>query len=55
MAFVIVIGRQYGSGGRRLGRRIAELLNVPYYDKNLLSEAAETLGFSKNIFDKADE
>lgn len=55
MAFVIVIGRQYGSGGRRLGRRLAQLLEVPYYDKNLLSEAAASLGFSKNIFDKADE
>lgn len=53
--FVIVIGRQYGAGGRRLGKRLAERLCVPYYDKELLSEAADFLGFSKEIFSRADE
>lgn len=53
--FIIVIGRQYGAGGRKLGKRLAEALKVPYYDKELLSEAAGRLGFSKEIFLKADE
>lgn len=53
--FIIVIGRQYGAGGRKLGKRLAETLNVPYYDKELLSEAADALGFSKELFLKADE
>lgn len=53
--FIIVIGRQYGAGGRKLGKRLAETLNVPYYDKELLSEVADALGFSKELFLKADE
>ncbi len=53
--FIIVIGRQYGAGGRKLGKKLAEALNVPYYDKELLSEAADALGFSKELFRNADE
>ncbi len=53
--FVIVIGRQYGGGGRKLGKALAKKLNVPYYDKELLAEAAERMGYSENIFNKADE
>ena len=53
--FIIVIGRQYGAGGRLLGKKLAEKLNIPYYDKELLSEAADSLGFSKELFLKADE
>lgn len=53
--FVIVIGRQYGAGGRRLGKLLAEKLNIPYYDKELLAEAAHSLGFSPEFFKKADE
>lgn len=53
--FVIVIGRQYGSGGRRIGKMIAENLGVSYYDKSLLSEAAGELGYSSEIFERNDE
>lgn len=52
---IIVIGRQFGSGGRKIGRLIADKLGVPYYDKELLSHAAERLGFSPDIFAAADE
>ena len=30
---VITIGREYGSGGREIGEKLAERLEVPYYDK----------------------
>lgn len=53
--FVIVIGRQYGAGGRSFGKKLAKKLNVSYYDKELLSKAAEELGFDQNIFNKNDE
>lgn len=53
--FVIVIGRQFGSGGRRLGQILAQRLSIPYYDKELLSKAAEELGFRADLFEKADE
>lgn len=52
---VIVIGRQFGSGGRRIGKKVAERLGFGYYDKELLSKAADSLGFSPDIFVAADE
>lgn len=52
---VIVIGRQYGSGGRELGKRLAARLKIPYYDKELLYEAATRLGFRPDLLEKADE
>ncbi|MBD5217024.1 MAG: cytidylate kinase-like family protein [Bacteroidales bacterium] len=52
---IIVIGREFGAGGRKLGREIAHRLGIPYYDKELLSEAARRLGFKQEIFDLADE
>lgn len=52
---VIVIGRQFGSGGRRIGKLIAERLGIGYYDKELLSEAAGCLGYAPEIFAAADE
>ena len=33
---VISIGRQYGSGGREIGRRLAEIFNIKFYDKELI-------------------
>lgn len=50
--FLIVIGREYGSGGRRIGKMLAERLGVSYYDKTLLSEAASRLGYSPEHFRK---
>lgn len=52
---IIVIGRQYGSGGRQLGRLLSRRLGIPYYDKELLREAADKLGFRADLFEQADE
>lgn len=52
---IIVIGRSFGAGGRALGREIARLMDIPYYDNELLSTAARKLGFDSEIFAKADE
>lgn len=52
---IVVIGRQFGCGARMIGRKIAEALNADYYDKTLLAKAAESFGFSKSLFDSADE
>ena len=52
---VITIGRQYGSGGRYVGRLLAEKLGVPFYDKELLSEAAKNSGICEEIFEEHDE
>lgn len=52
---IIVIGRQYGSGGRLLGKLLARRLGIPYYDKELLREAADKQGFRADLFEQADE
>lgn len=48
--YVITIGRQYGSNGRRLGQDIAQELGIAYYDKVILSQAAEDTGLGRNVF-----
>ncbi len=53
--FVIVIGRQYGSLGRVIGKALAERLDISFYDRKLLSQAAEKYGFLPSVFEKADE
>jgi cytidylate kinase len=52
---IITIGRQFGSGGRVIGRRLADELGIAYYDKELLAEAARESGLSGEFFEKADE
>ncbi len=52
---IITIGRQTGCGGREIGKRIAEQLQIPYYDKELIDRAAENSEFSKEFFKTHDE
>lgn len=51
---VIVIGRSFGSGGRSLGKLVAEKLNIPYYDKELISAASEN-GMNPILLESFDE
>ena len=53
--YVITISRQFGSGGRLIGKKLAESLEIPFYDKELITMAAQQSGYSKEIFEKADE
>lgn len=52
---IIVVGRQFGSGGRKIGKMLADEFGLAYYDKEVLAEAAKRLGFSHEIFAKHDE
>ena len=52
---VITIARQYGSGGREIGERIAELLGIPIYDKELIKEAAANGNLSEDVLKNVDE
>ena len=52
---IITIGRQFGSGGRALGRRLAKELQIGYYDKELLVEAAKESGLSPEFLTQYDE
>ena len=41
---IITISRQFGSGGRELGKRLADLMNVDYYDREIIDALAERRG-----------
>lgn len=51
---IITISREFGSGGRLIGRRLAERLDVPYYDKELLDRIAEESGFCRELMEDAE-
>ena len=53
--YVITIGRQYGSGGREIGRLVADALGIKYYDKELLMESSKASGVKPEVFEAADE
>lgn len=51
---IITISRQYGSGGREIGRKLAEALGIPFYDKEIITRAAKESGFAEAAFEKAE-
>ena len=52
--FVITIGREYGSGGRIIGEKLAKRLGVNFYDKNMIDKIAEESGFTKEAVEALD-
>ena len=52
---IITIERQFGSGGRQIGKMVAEQLNKKFYNDNLLHMAAEKLGISANSVEQFEE
>jgi len=52
---ILNIGRQLGSGGRVVARKLAEQLQCGFYDRELLDLAAKESGFSPKFFEKSDE
>ncbi|MBR1690274.1 MAG: cytidylate kinase-like family protein [Oscillibacter sp.] len=55
MKTIITIGRQFGSGGKEIGIRVAKELGIPFYDKELLQAAAKKSGLCEKIFENFDE
>ena len=53
--YVIAIGRQFGSGGRSIGEKLANKLGISFYDKELISIAAKESGVNPEIFEDVDE
>lgn len=47
MSKIITIGREFGSGGRELGRRLAEELGCDYYDKEIITEISKKTSLSE--------
>ncbi len=52
---ILTIGRQFGSGGREVGKKLATELGIGYYDKELMAIAARESGLAEDFFAKADE
>jgi cytidylate kinase len=52
---IINIGRQFCSGGRRIAEALGIRLGIPFYDNELIVEAAQKSGFSKELFEQRDE
>jgi cytidylate kinase len=52
---ILTIGRQFGSGGRIIGKKLAEAFGIAYYDKELIQLAARESGLCHDVFEKADE
>ncbi|MCR5509290.1 MAG: cytidylate kinase-like family protein [Lachnospiraceae bacterium] len=55
MNSVITIGRQFGSGGREIGEKIAERFGISFYDKDLLKRASKESGICPELFENNDE
>ncbi len=52
---IITISRQFGSGGREIGEKLAEKLGIPFYDKELITRAAKESGFAESAFENAEK
>lgn len=52
---ILAIGRQFGSGGRDVGLKLAEAFGISFYDKEIINLAARESGLSREVFEKADE
>lgn len=52
---IVTIGRQYGSGGKEIGEKVAQRLGYTFYDKEILTMAAEDSGFSAAAMEHYDE
>ena len=53
--YVITISREYGSGGREIGKKIAGELNIAYYDSELIYMAAEKSGYTEKFVKDNEE
>ena len=52
---IVCLGRQFGSGGRQLGQRLAEILGIAYYDRELMEEMAKHSGLDVGYLEERDE
>ena len=55
MSNIITINRQFGSGGREVGKRLADALQCSYYDKELLEIIAKEVGYTTEYINQFDE
>lgn len=53
--YVISISREFGSGGRLIGKRLAARLGIPCYDRTLIQKTSEKSGLSPEFIARAEE
>lgn len=52
---IITISREFGSGGRTIGKEVAKRLNIPFYDKELIEKVARESGLNVNYIEEYGE
>lgn len=52
---IITISREFGSGGRTVGKLVAQSLGIAYYDKDLVKQAAKATGFDERFIEQDGE
>ena len=52
---IITISREFGSGGRTIGKKVAENLGIPCYDRELIHKIAQESGFAEEYIQDAGE
>ena len=55
MKEIITISREYAAGGRKIAKLVAEQLNIPYYDKDIVKETAKASGFEPELIESEGE
>ena len=55
MRKIITIGREFGSGGREVGKRLAEILQIPYYDNEIVTQLAQRTQLAVNYINQFSE
>ena len=55
MKRIITIGREFGSGGREVGRRLAERLNIAYYDREIIDELMKRTQLAESFVLQVEE
>lgn len=55
MSRIITISREFGSGGRTIGREVAKALHIPCYDKDLIEKIAEETGYAQTFVQEEGE
>ena len=52
--FIVTIARGFGSGGRTIGKMLADKLGVKFYDKDLIRMASDVSGINEALFGQSD-
>ena len=52
---VVTIAREYGSGGREIGKQLAKRLHIPYYDLDMIHKAAQESGLSEKVISENEQ